>query len=195
MSARDTILTAFVQWFKAVNTLTDAQVKRERHGGAKRALPFVEIGLAVHNVPRSMTENRTVYVDPNDPPNSEIEHREYGMFQGTLTITGFGDGSIEWMECANVNLKRKRPDYLASPRKILDDAGLTVRPIGGINDASVLLTTAIEPQYTQDYQISYGLESGAAVIPHVDTVETTVEIDSPSQGDTTTFVISESVDG
>jgi len=74
-----------------------------------------------------------------------------GQRRSTVSLQGFGAATAGWLE--RMVLRLGSPDV----RELLDAAGLSVRPLGGLTNLALILDTASEPRYARDVEVSYAL--------------------------------------
>ena len=146
MTIRTDLLTGIHNMLTTLG-VPDAKIvwlKGPESHGPRPALPYVTISILVPGVGKGPAE-----MVPGLNGSSEPQITARNSFRGTVSIGFFGSSSIDWAH--ELQLSHDRPDVLTQ----LETDGISVVPLGGINDVSVLLDTIEEPRYVFDMAIDY----------------------------------------
>lgn len=167
MAERDDLIRAALDWFKAgavpvgAAALTDQQVIRADQPGPRPALPYATVKFTALDVQRG-EDDEVPGVDGGGAPTVDVR----GERSGTLSIQGFGEVTAEWLRLAGLRLRHD------SIRQLLDAAGVTIDPVGGVTDISALVDTSNEPRFLREFAVIYGSTSGAEASPEATTTTT-----------------------
>lgn len=84
----------------------------------------------------------------------------------TVSVQGFGRQTAAWLERAVLKLRSSA--VLAQ----MEEAGLSVDPMGGVQDLSALLDTAFEGRFSREFFVGYALRTEPEILVPLATVET-----------------------
>lgn len=166
MSVHEIALQAARDWLQSANGgLADAKVIVADDKGPRPTLPYVTVRVSLQGV--KVGQDEIVDGLSSGTPTLKV----HGNRRGTVSVQGFGAGSDVYIETASLALRT--PTIQA----ILDAAGLSVTPIGGINNITTLLDTGREPRFSQDYDFAYELTSSTETATEMTSAEVDVDLE------------------
>jgi hypothetical protein len=142
------VVQAFRIWVKSVIALTDEQIIPADAPGDRPPLPYLTVKALVTDI-QVGTDFLHSGVDGEDNPFYQAD----GIRRATLSIRGYGKLSQTWLE--NLKLLASIPRSL----DILDQVGLSLVPLGGIQDLTEVLDTTQEGVYLQEFDAYYRVQS------------------------------------
>lgn len=147
MITPEILLQAIRTWLKAecaVTPLTDNQVVPAYDGGPRPAMPYLVVKVTAPGTPVGEDEDLRE-LDEDDAPT----FRTRGQRRAVVSVQGFGSASAEWLERAASRLRH--PTSLA----LVDGLGLTIEPMGGLQDLAQLVDTGFEDRWMREFDVSY----------------------------------------
>jgi len=160
MAVIDDIYSAVLAWLKvaavapAVDDLTNQQVIRARQPGPRPAKPYLTVQVTAPGAQNGELDDYHE-IDSGTDVGTVWARGEY---RGTVTITGFGSASYEWIVTA---IQRLRHETIL---RQLTAAGITIDPSGPPLDVGQLLGSAFEDRWSQDVSIVYSLDGPAETV-------------------------------
>lgn len=147
MSTLTAIENAVIAWVAAAGVaggipLAASSVILADQGGPRPDHAYVTVKVITHDT--------TVHTDELVVDEDALQ-RVRGLRTGTVSLNAYGAGAEAWLERAN--LKLRSPSVM----DLLETAGLTLRPEGGIRNLTGLRDTAAEARFQRDYFVDYGL--------------------------------------
>lgn len=124
----------------------DSSVIYANQDAPRPALPYLTVRVFVYDV--QVHEDESL-IDDSDPPL----WRGRGQRTSTVSVNGYGIGADEWMERAVFMLRS--PSVVAS----LNESGLAVRPVSGMNNLSGILDESTQVRFQRDFGVDYQRDS------------------------------------
>lgn len=127
----------------------------------------------------SESDSRLTLAEDETPVVGLCLHR-----MATLSVQGFGATTAAWLERAAQRLRTP------AIQELLDDAGLSVRVAGGMQNLAGLLDTSIEPRFLREFEIDYASRIDPVAVTPVETVtvDATFERDGTDPADLETTI-------
>lgn len=170
MALTDDVYQALIDWLKAAalppdapapGVLRDDQVIRQRQPGPRPSKPYLAVLVQNPGTQHGETEEHQG-IDRNGTPG----HLVSGEYRGTAQIEAYGDGSYDLIATAIRRLRH--PSILL----LLEQAGLTVDPVGDPINVGALVDSSWEDRWVQDVQIAYAYTSLAETVIEATTTQT-----------------------
>lgn len=107
-------------------------------------LPYLMVDLESFDLAIG-PEERLNSISSDDNPQVSVR----GMRRGTVTINGYGRGSANLVIQAGFNLRKP------SVKQAVSENNLSIRPIGPLQDISVLVDERIEKRFAKPFELQY----------------------------------------
>ena len=153
VSIDDQILIAAREWLIEATDLPSDQVIPADDSGTRPELPYITVQILTSDIPDAWEEQ----ILSVDEVTGDLLQNIIGYRTGSLQIDGYGRGAYEQIVDARLGLK------LTHIRRGIRDAGLAIRPEGGINDLSTLVDDEIEKRFSADFAIAYAVTFAEAI--------------------------------
>ncbi len=164
MTIAEDLLQDVRNWLKDELSLTDAQVIPADDKGPRPPLPYLTVKVLAHDIPESWDEILRG-VDGSDNPTQAVR----GQRSFTVSLQGFGEGADELLQDAVLSLQ------FDSVQETLATAGLSLFPLVGASNDTVVRDTSFEPRYIRELEGLYQITSDSRTGVPLETVSTTLK--------------------